>query len=386
MADLTPVERWLLTEARLTTSVPDLVRRLFHTLRRAGVAVDRGFYGSTVLHPQVAALLCRWDIDSDVVTTLQWSPTRFAEVNQDRTPLGDLRDSRREVRYPLHALDDHPYEDIRLLLDAGYTDYVLLPVLRGDTFEGGLNFCTRQPGGFSPAEHAALTGLVPAICCAMDRVFADFLREQLLCAYLGRDAGRRVYAGQVRLGDRQTVQAAIWFSDLRGYTRLSESRPPEEVIAAINDAFEVVVDAIQTHDGEVLKFMGDGVLGIFIDAGEDTCCDRALLAAQQTQRRLADLRRAQRADGRPETHVGVGLHYGDVTYGNIGAEGRLDFTVVGRAVNLAARIEALCGSLERTVLASEAVAGRVQGGALALVARRQVKGVAEPVAVFGVNE
>jgi adenylate cyclase len=389
MTDLSPVKRWLLTEGRSITDMSALVRGLAHQLNARGLDIARSFYGSTVLHPQVAAMLCRWEAGSDEVKTLLFTPSTFEEIGDMKTPMGDLKDTKVAIHYPLYTLDGHPYPDVQQLYDEGYTDYLLFPVLRDGEFEGGLNFCTKRPGGFTDDERTALEDLVPVTCAIMDRLYSDYMREQLLCAYLGQDAGRRVYRGQVRRGDQQTVEAAIWFSDLRGFTRLSESSAPDVVIEAINEAFEIVVESIHDAGGQVLKFMGDGLLGMFLDAprvhtsdSATSACDRAVSAAREAQARLASLREQQRAGGRPETHVGVGLHYGDVTYGNIGAEARLDFTVIGRAVNIASRIEGLCSKLDQTVLASKAIADRATNTHLELVGHHEVKGVAEPIAVF----
>jgi adenylate cyclase len=389
MTDLAPVQHWLLTEGRALPSLADFVGGLAHQLNTHGLDVARLFVGSSVLHPQVLALLTRWEADNDEVKTILFTPDVFDEIGEEDTPMDDSRATKAPIRYPLHALERHDYQDVQALLDAGYTDYLLFPMIRGGEWEGGINVCTRRNGGFTDGQRQALEDLVPAICAVADRLYSNYVREQLLCAYLGQDAGRRVHHGQVRRGDQQTVEAAIWFSDLRGFTRLSESSTPDEVIKAINEAFEVIVESIHDAGGQVLKFMGDGLLGMFLDDPEvhtsesdHNACDRAVAAASDAQQRLAALRDVQQAAGRPQTHVGVGLHYGDVTYGNIGAEGRLDFTVIGRAVNLASRIEGLCSKLEQSVLASKAVVDRATSTHLELVGHHEVKGVAEPIAVY----
>jgi len=210
------------------------------------------------------------------------------------------------------------------------------------------------------------------------------VQSTLLQAYLGRDAGTRIHNGQVRRGQGQTVPAAIWISDLRDFTRLSEQHPLEEVLSLLNDMFEMLVDKIEAENGQVLKFMGDGLLATF--SGEDAprACNRAMRAAKSAQEAVLEIQRVREASGRPDTGLGIGLHYGDVMYGNIGAPGRLDFTVIGPAVNLTARIESLCSPLQRNILMSAEFAQHIDEP-LAEVGRQTVKGVEEPVEIFGMG-
>ena len=218
----------------------------------------------------------------------------------------------------------------------------------------------------------------------MDRVLRDFIMKRLLMAYLGEDAGARVFHGQVRRGDVQTLRACIWFSDLRSFTALSDSVETPALLAILNDTFDVLVGAIEAEGGQVLKFIGDGLLAVFLDDDASNACRRGLRAARAAQERLLALREERRGRGGYEPRVGVGLHFGDVTYGNIGAPARLDFTVIGRAVNLASRLEGLSSTLGRSVILSAEMAAHLLGEGPEPLGVHAVKGLAAPVAVFGI--
>ncbi len=209
----------------------------------------------------------------------------------------------------------------------------------------------------------------------------DLVTATLLRTYLGRDAGDRVFRGQVKRGDGQELRAVIWFSDLRGFTRLSATLDRAVLLDLLNACFELAVTTIEAHGGQVLKFMGDGLLGVFPVGDDPTpACHAARAAADAFQEGLGALRIQREAKGLPAPEVGVGLHLGEVTYGNIGAPGRLDFTVIGADVNLAARIEGLCGQLGEPVLSSDAVA-RHDVTAWEPVGTHRVKGVEAAVRV-----
>ncbi len=202
----------------------------------------------------------------------------------------------------------------------------------------------------------------------------------VLTAYVGRDAGARVLAGKIRRGDTELIEAAIWFSDMRGFSTASHDKCPEDVIAMLNELFDCQLPAIERHGGEVLKFMGDGLLAIFTPtaSGLRECCERALRASQDALAALA----ARNAVAKESLRFGVALHVGEVAYGNIGGESRLDFTCIGRAVNLAARLESLTAQTGNDVLASEDFATRLGGTQLVRVGEFAVKGFAEPVAAY----
>src|SRR5262249_38427208 len=239
----------------------------------------------------------------------------------------------------------------------GITDYVVLPLVFGSGQIQAATWASRHPDGFDDRHLRVLRDLLPALAALLEAHELRRTTRTLLETYLGQQAGRRVLNGTIRRGDGETLAAALWYCDLRGFTAMSNELPRDELIAVLNDYFGCVTGPVHAHGGEVLKFIGDSVLAIFpiaadldrdrafrtaeIPAGAGAC--RTALAAAEAA--LADLERlniARRAAGKAGLAVGIGLHTGGVMYGNIGAPNRLDFTVVGPAVNMVTRIEGLC--------------------------------------------
>jgi adenylate cyclase len=242
------------------------------------------------------------------------------------------------------------------------TDYLAMINRFGTAGAIGMMDCTfsswttDRPGGFAAADLAALEFLVPCLALAIKSASIARITETLVETYLGRDAGHRVLRGHIERGVAEKINAVLWFSDLQGFTRITDLTPPAEIIPLLNDYADAIVSALQGQDGEVLKFMGDGILAIFDAAAPQDACRQALDAAAAAIRRVADLNQRRAAAGQPVTRFYLGLHVGEVFYGNIGSFDRLDFTVVGPAVNETSRIAAMCGSLDHHVLLSPAFA------------------------------
>jgi adenylate cyclase len=241
---------------------------------------------------------------------------------------------------------------------------------------------TKQPGGFSETHVALLARLVPTLALAVKTIALTRMTGTLMETYLGRDAARRVLSGRILRGVADRIDAAIWFSDLRGFTRVSDSAP-EQVIPLLNDYAEVVVSAISAEGGDVLKLIGDGILAIFTAQDRAHACGAALSAATVVRREVAALNARRAHDLLPVTDMYIGLHVGEVLYGNIGSVDRLDFTVVGPAVNEASRIATMCRSVEQPMLVSQAFAA-VDGmrGRLVSVGRYALRGVEQPQELF----
>jgi adenylate cyclase len=235
------------------------------------------------------------------------------------------------------------------------------------------------PGGFSTAHLGQIYEVLPTL----GRLFEVFAQRRtavvLLETYLGRRTGGRVLNGLVKHGDGEHIECVVWFSDLRESTALSISMGREAYLAYLNAYFNCVAGAILENGGEVLRFIGDAALAIFPIGreGPRAACRQALAAALEA---LARMDKANASRGRP-LRFGIGLHLGDVLYGNIGTPSRIEFTVIGAAANEAARIEALCKELETPLIASEAVA-RHLSAALRPLGRHRLRGVAEPMALF----
>lgn len=269
---------------------------------------------------------------------------------------------------------------------AGATDYVVRLVRFAGAAAGAalpgvaLAFDTDRAGGFADGEVAACDALLPALGLAAHRAALGRIASELLGVYLGPATARRVLAGEVRRGRGRAIAAAILLADLRGFTALADRADPRRVVGWLDEHLEAVGAAVARHGGEVLKFLGDGLLAVFPadgPAAEPDACGRALAAAEEALARTAALNaaRARRAAGEPGLGLDVVLHHGEVVYGNVGAARRLDFTVVGRAVNEASRMELLCGRLDRNLLLSAAFAARC-GRPTASLGRFPLRGVA----------
>jgi adenylate cyclase len=274
--------------------------------------------------------------------------------------------------------------------ELGLTDYVA----RVDRFEeaGSIgemdcafsSFATDHADGFADAQLDALRLLVPGLGLALKSIAVMRIAHTLVETYLGRDAGQRVLSGRIRRGVADRIGAALWFSDLRDFTRIAEQASAEQLIPFLNDYAEAIITAIDGAGGDVLKLVGDGILAIFTQDDVAARSGGAIAAARKARQRVAALNRKRAADGLPVTDFYLGLHVGEVFYGNIGSAARLDFTVVGPAVNETSRIAALCRSLDQPVLASAAFFD--QAGAarreLVSVGRYALRGVRQPQELF----
>jgi adenylate cyclase len=375
------LQRWILTEGRRARTVPDLLDAFAQRLRE-DAPVDRIWCGTKLLHPQAAAYVWIWEAQRPPIAR-ELSYSLFAKLRQGDSPVRRLERGAESVRF--QRGDGDETADVTSLWERDFTDMMGLSLFLRGQWAGGVTWATKHPDGFS-AEHLAMfTEIMPALSAVIEPIASDLVMGTLLRTYLGRDAGARVHDGAVQRGDGTTLRAVVWFSDVRGFTRLSGELERDRLLDLLNDSFEQVVGALEAQGGQVLKFMGDGLLAVFAETTDDPTgadvCQAARAAAVDLQQRLADLRERREARGLVSADVGVGLHFGDVSYGNIGAPARLDFTVIGPAVNLAARVEGLCGKLVQPVLATQDFVTR-DGGAWDSCGVMPVKGVSAPVEVY----
>jgi adenylate cyclase len=244
---------------------------------------------------------------------------------------------------------------------------------------------TDRPGGFVADDVSALAALMPTLALAVKCVSLARIAQTLVETYLGRDPGRRVLGGLIRRGVAETISAALWFSDLRDFTRIADRAEAHHIIPFLNDYAEVVISAIHDHGGDVLKLIGDGILAVFTAETSEAACQHAMLAEATLRLRLGRLNQRRAFEGLPTTEIYLGLHIGDVSYGNIGSKDRLDFTVVGPAVNEVSRIAAMCRSVDRELLVSQAFAAAMpapERERLVSVGRYALRGVEQPQHLF----
>ena len=362
--DLQKVTDWLIDGARSASSPTQIMAETCERLIQAGLPLWRVGVFVRTLHPDIFGHSFVWRPGAEVVVNsadfdIQDSP-EFRN-----SPLAILYDKGQEVRYRLDdpASKRFPFfDDMRA---EGVTDYIALPLLfiYGSTHAS--SWTTKQPGGFSDEQLNGLRLLVSPLARVIEIISLRRTASNLLDTYVGNRAGERILGGQIRRGHTDTMDAAIWLSDLRGFTALSDRLPAETVVDILNNYFDCQVAAIRTHGGEVLKFMGDGLLAVFpIDeyVGDvQRVCSRVLEAARES-RASVDAMHYPIGEVVERFRFGVALHVGKILYGNIGGGNRLDFTCIGPAVNLAARLEKIAGRLHRTIVASEGFAGICAGG------------------------
>lgn len=380
---------WLVGEAVTIPLVDDLLPGLGQRLAAEGVPLDRLTLHLRILHPQF------WG------ARLFWQPGMArAEV---RLIEHGMADDPRFQNSPVRALYEGA-EGIRQRLDierpneegfsifpelraAGITDYVALPLGMTDGRRHASSWATRRPGGFSTEDLVRINDLLPVLAMAVEIRANRRLTKNLLGIYVGQHAGREILAGRITRGSGLTVSAAIWNCDLRGFTAISELWPRDDVIRLLNEYFDTMAKPVEEHGGEILKFIGDAMLAIF-PLDEPDACRRALEAAREARSGMAELNRLRIERGQQSLGFGLALHVGDVMYGNIGSRTRLDFTVIGPAVNVASRLESLTKELRREVLVSGAFARLcpVAGDSLVRLGAYPLRGVGEPVEVFSLPE
>ncbi|MFO1072155.1 MAG: adenylate/guanylate cyclase domain-containing protein [Geminicoccaceae bacterium] len=385
---------WIVASGLAAEDETALLDGVCARLVAAGVPLWRVATGADVLHPLLDARGCRWQRGQGVVRE------EFA-----REELEDETRNESWLRSPFHRLVREPEcRELRRSLEAGHrpgefplldgfraqgaTDYLAFAVDTGATGvrrSGVLcSYTIDRPGGFRPAEIGLLRRVTQAMALGFKAIGAAETTRMLARTYLGADAGARVLDGAIARGLTETVRAVLWYSDLEGFTRIADTAPSDALLALLNDYAEAVVTSVQGAGGQVLKFIGDGVLAMF-PLGEDTApCSRALDAAEELLDAVDGMGRARRQAGLLATDIHVALHLGEVLYGNIGSRDRLDFTVVGPAVNEVARIESLCRSLEQRVIVSSAFAaasGKAHNRLVSL-GRYALKGVRRPEELF----
>ena len=361
-SDLHQLVGWLIDGARSSSNPAQRFAEICQRLAQAGLPLWRVGVFVRTLHPDILGVNFIWRPGAEVaVGTAGHDLLDSPEFRS--SPLAIVFGEGREVR---HRLDQPSnvsfFDDMRA---EGVTDYIALPMFFIDGSVNVSSWTTKRPGGFSDDELATLRTVVTPLARIVEIITLTRKASNLLDTYVGNRAGERILGGQIRRGHHETMHAAIWLSDLRGFTALSDRLPAETVVEILNGYFDCQVSAIKTHGGEVLKFMGDGLLAVFpIDeyvGDEQQVCLRVLEAARQS-RASVEAMHFPVGEVVERFRFGVALHVGKILYGNIGGGNRLDFTCIGPAVNLAARLEKIAGRLHRTVVASERFASICAGG------------------------
>ena len=386
-----PVIDELLREARFRGGLATrYLSDYAESLMQVGIPVERISLHVRQLHPLFAA------------RTLLWLKESRGTVNVDRahgvqntdmflrSPVKPIYEGGQAIRRRLHDADcpfDYPVlEDLKA---QGFTDYTIRPLHYTDRRAMAIGLSTKASGGFSDLHVAAIDETLPAFAAVLELHEQRRTARLLLDTYVGPNAGSRVLGGAIRRGYGEIIPAAIWYCDLRGFSELSEALEISEVIGTLNDYFDHIAKPIESHGGEILKFIGDGVLAIFpIEQdrhGAAAAAEKALAAAEMTLKELPALNEARTSRGVPVLRYGISLHIGDVMYGNVGSETRLDFTVIGREVNLTCRLETLARDIEPPLILSADFAARLERNVRSLGSFR-LKGIAAPQEAFTLAE
>jgi adenylate cyclase len=378
------VLHWLTNEARDERFLDNIFAEMCLRLQRAGIPLMRATLHVVIQHPQWLGAKMMW---ADGMSHAEM--TRVDHDVRGRSefigsPASEIFDGATEVRENLagdpalgrkHAI----YDEMRT---KGLTDYVAWPLHHTLGKRHMVTFATDRAGGFDDAHIASLSRLLPVLALVSEIRVKNRLARTLLETYVGTHAGELILAGATRRGTGTTVRAAIMICDLRDFTKISDNWPRDDVIDLLNGYFDAMSEPIARHGGEILKFIGDGLLAIF-PLDQPKACANLMRAVTEARQAMIALNEKNNEAGRAPLNYGIGVHVGDVMYGNIGSSSRLDFTVIGPAVNMASRLEALTKQLGRNVLLSRAFADLVKSDFdLERVGEYPVRGFNDPIELF----
>ncbi|WP_194464082.1 adenylate/guanylate cyclase domain-containing protein [Bradyrhizobium sp. CCBAU 53340] len=375
---------WLTNGTRDQRFIDNIFAEMCIRLQQAGIPLKRSTLHVRIQHPQWLGARIMW---SDGMREAEIGRVDFDVMGRPEyigSPANEMFDGATEVREKLeqdpalgrkHAL----YAEMR---EKGLTDYVAWPLYHTLGKRHLITFATDRPGGFDDSHIAALKNVLPVLALVSEIRIKNRLARTLLETYVGTHAGELILAGATRRGTGTTVRAAIMICDLRDFTKISDNWPRDDVIDLLNDYFDAMSDPIARHGGEILKFIGDGLLAIF-PLDQPNACANLLRAVTEARQAMAALNERNTSTGRAPLNYGIGVHVGDVMYGNIGSTTRLDFTVIGPAVNMASRLEALTKQIGKKVLLSRDFAELVDREfELERVGKHAVRGFSEPIELF----
>jgi adenylate cyclase len=398
----TQLSAWLTQAGLGGTSETDIISVFCERCVAAGIPLGRAHLAIDTLHPVHEGSLFRWGYPNESLvheygrTSLEGLDVSGAlSLDEQATDVwrrgphyNMLQTGAALLRRRLNADSKDEFSMLADWFAAGMTDYVAITTrfaaegVIGEMDAVYSSWGTKAPEGFNDSQIATLEHIVPHLALAIKSVSLARMTRTLMETYLGRDAGQRVLSGRIVRGIAERIDAVVWFSDLRGFTRITDTTP-EQVIPLLNDYSDVIVSAIHEHGGDVLKLIGDGTLAIFTAENRTHACNAALSAAIAARQGVAELKKRRTAESKPVTDMYLGLHVGKVFYGNVGSRERLDFTVLGPAVNEASRIAAMCRSVDQPVLMSAAFAGVEDiKRRLVSVGRYALRGVAQPQELF----
>lgn len=379
------IEAWLLQDA-FKMEMSAIVEGLGARLTAAGLPIDRLSISFGLLNPSILAAAVRWRPGRPT----EWTRYEYSERDQglyERSPFKVAHEEGRWVDLHIPSTPDETYGIVPALREEGIVNYIAIPMTSASP-EGGvltLTTATKSEAGYTEDQRGIIAHILPALGAVVELRTLSSTFRNVLSAYVGSAPAREILTGTVHRGEVTSIRAAILIADLRGFTNISTKLPPEKTATLINEYYDAVVPPIVARGGEVLKFIGDAVLAIFpVHAGEEDC--RAVHAALDAARAaLLKNHTPFKVNGHSiPIHFGIAIHVGDAVLGNVGSSDRLDFTVIGRDVNTAARLASLCSNLGRDFLVSEAVAeiGLADGQMMEPAGAYEVRGMDEPITTF----
>ncbi len=375
---------WLLGEGGQVRFLEDVFAGVCRTLREGGLPLDRATLHTRALHPQFRAVRFLWEPGYERAELARVGAQVLSAQAYLQSPVRALYEGAEALRQRLDIATGEPdafaiYAELRA---EGYTDYAALPLVFSNGQRIASSWSTRRPGGWTTAELVAIDAVRPLLALATEIRILRRTGRNIAETYLGRRAGARILDGNIHRGDIERIDAVVGYLDMRGFTRFVEAQSQDAVIKRLNRFFDVFGEPVEALDGEILKFMGDAMLTVFpVDGDLADAAARAVDAAEAGFRDLVDVNAELARAGEPPIACGLGLHHGEVSYGNIGTATRLDFTVIGATVNVAARLQQLSRDLGEPFVMSADVA-RACGHAVRSVGRYDLRGVAAPREVF----
>lgn len=377
---------WLLREGWDSQNPSDLTERLGKVLVDNGVPLARLSVFLRTLHPLLIGSAYVWRSDKPGINSFVLTHDTLSSPLFLDSPLVQIFNGAGGIRRRLEG--DNPVLDfgiLKQLREEGVTDYTAMPMTFSDGQINVLTLASDRPGGFSLADLGRVHEILPVLSRFYEVHAARGMARSLLQTYLGSNTGAKVLKGSIKRGDSEDLHAVIWFCDLRQSTALAESMPVDDYLAILNRFFECMVRPVVDYGGEVLSFIGDAVLAVFPlserDSNQQRACDEALAAAAEAGERMKAFNEERATQQLPPLDYGIGLHVGHLAYGNIGVPERLQFTVIGRAANEAARIEALTKEQKRQVLISSTFA-ECCPSPLESIGEFELRGVAQKQQIF----
>ena len=371
-----------------------LVSEVARLLAAEGIRPWRVSSALHVFHPSITGIHITWVRDEGASLVTRGHGVLSSTVWRG-SPIEAVTSGPDELRERLGpGLPPSSFPQLRELAAAGATDYVVFGLdapesitSSADTYwrRHWISFTSDDPDGFADSHLARFRDLLPAFAARLALEVSRVSALSLLRSYLGANATRRIISGAWHRGTGEPIRAVVWFCDMRGFTTFSDTRPAREVVSTLDAYFDAVASPVAECGGEVLKFIGDAVLAIFpfVDGGPEDACQRAMRAARDARKNLASLNVERAKNGDPPLGLGIAMHTGEVMYGNIGAQDRLDFTVIGAPVNEVCRVEPLTRTLAADVLLTSAFVRDAGLRDAPSLGKHALKGVGESLEVFG---